>query len=112
MERANRAHDDLRGALVREVRRLAEGRTHEPLPQADGVALTRGKVEPMVRGLSVPVLESVSTRATYPSLGRPEGRLELTERGGASGRRRLGGQAVLGEQARDGLFVNGGCSAI
>jgi len=51
MERANRAHEDLRGALVREVRRLAEGRTHEPLPQADGVALTRAKVEPMVRGL-------------------------------------------------------------
>jgi len=51
MERLNRAHDDLRGALVREVRRLAEGCTHEPLPQADTVALTRGKVEPMVRGL-------------------------------------------------------------
>lgn len=51
MERANRAHEDLRGALVGEVRRLAEGRTHEPLPQTDGVALTRGKVEPMVRGL-------------------------------------------------------------
>lgn len=51
MERANRAHDDLRGALVREVRRLAEGLAHEPLPQADTVALTRDKVEPMVRGL-------------------------------------------------------------
>jgi len=35
MERANRARDDLRGALVREVRRLAEGLAHEPLPQAD-----------------------------------------------------------------------------
>lgn len=51
MERANLAHDDLRGALVREVRRLAEGLAHEPLPQADTVALTRAKVEPMVRGL-------------------------------------------------------------
>ncbi len=51
MERANRAHEDLRGALVCEVRRLAEGHTHQPLPQADSVALTRGKVEPMVRGL-------------------------------------------------------------
>ena len=51
MDRANRAHDDLRGALVREVRRLAEGLAHEPLPQADTVALTRDKVEPMVRGL-------------------------------------------------------------
>jgi len=51
MDRANRAHEDLRGGLVREVRRLAEGLSHEPLPQADTVALTRGKVEPMVRGL-------------------------------------------------------------
>ena len=51
MERANRAHDDLRGALVHEVRRLSEGRTQEPLPQADTIALTRAKVEPMVRGL-------------------------------------------------------------
>ncbi|MEO8211615.1 MAG: hypothetical protein ABI560_00390 [Myxococcales bacterium] len=51
MERANRAHDDLRGALVREVRRLAAGRTHQASPPADAVALTRGKVEPMVRGL-------------------------------------------------------------
>jgi hypothetical protein len=51
MERANRAHDELRGALVREVRRRAEGLAHEPLPQADTVALTRDKVEPMVRGL-------------------------------------------------------------
>ncbi len=51
MARANRAHDDLRGALVREVRRLAKGLAHEPLPQGDTVALTRAKVEPMVRGL-------------------------------------------------------------
>ena len=51
MERAKRAHEDLRGALVREVRRLAEGRTHGPLPEASCVALTRRKVEPMVRGL-------------------------------------------------------------
>jgi hypothetical protein len=51
MERANRAHDDLRGALVRAARRLAEGRTHQPLPEADTVSLTRAKVEPMVRGL-------------------------------------------------------------
>jgi hypothetical protein len=51
IERANRAHDDLRGALVGAVRRLAEGRTHQPLPEADTVSLTRAKVEPMVRGL-------------------------------------------------------------
>jgi len=51
MERANRARDDLRGALVHAVRRLAEGLTHESLPAADSVVLTRTKVEPMVRGL-------------------------------------------------------------
>ncbi len=51
MERAKRAHGDLRDALVHEVRRLAEGLTHEPLPEADTAALTRRKVEPMVRGL-------------------------------------------------------------
>ena len=50
-ERANRAHDDLRGALVRAVRCRATGLVHEPLPEIDSVALTRAKVEPMVRGL-------------------------------------------------------------
>lgn len=49
--RAQRAHADLRGALVRQVRRLATGHSHEPLPVTDTVALTRSKVEPMVRGL-------------------------------------------------------------
>ena len=51
LERAHRAHDDLRGALVREVTRLGQGLAHQPVPLADAVALTRGKVEPMVRGL-------------------------------------------------------------
>ena len=51
MERAERAHADLRGALVREVKRLTQGRRHSPLPISDTVALTRAKVEPMVRGL-------------------------------------------------------------
>jgi hypothetical protein len=51
LERANRAHDDLRGALVCAVRRLSEGLTHELLPANDTTALTRAKVEPMVRGL-------------------------------------------------------------
>ena len=41
----------LRGALVEEVRRLAKGRSHEPVPANVGVELTRAKVEPMVRGL-------------------------------------------------------------
>lgn len=51
MERARRAHGDLRRALVREVHRLAEGLVHPPLPSEDTVALTRDKVAPMVRGL-------------------------------------------------------------
>src|ERR1700689_3428885 len=50
MERANRAHEDLRGALISAVRRA--GRlSHQPVPEAGIVALTRKKVEPMVRGL-------------------------------------------------------------
>jgi hypothetical protein len=51
MERGRRAHADLRGALVEEVRRLAKGLSHEPVPEGVGVAFTRAKVEPMVRGL-------------------------------------------------------------
>lgn len=51
-ERARRAHDDLRGALVAEVRRLAGGHgVPEPLADLNVVAFTRGRVEPMVRGL-------------------------------------------------------------
>ncbi|PTL75393.1 hypothetical protein [Vitiosangium sp. GDMCC 1.1324] len=51
LESAQRAHDDLRSALAREVKRLAAGRTPRPLPETDTIALTRRKVEPMVRGL-------------------------------------------------------------
>jgi hypothetical protein len=51
MERASRAHDDLRGALVRAVRQRTVGLTHPPMPQFYAVAFTRGKIEPMVRGL-------------------------------------------------------------
>jgi len=51
LEREKRAHDDLRRALVREVRRLTAGLRHEPLPESDTVSFTRAKVEPMVRGL-------------------------------------------------------------
>src|SRR6188768_697542 len=51
MEKCRRAHADLRGALVEEVRRLAKGRSHEPVPEGIGVEFTRAKVEPMVRGL-------------------------------------------------------------
>jgi hypothetical protein len=51
MERANRAHDELRGALMGAVRQRTEGLAHQHLPQVDTIALTRQKVEPMVRGL-------------------------------------------------------------
>jgi hypothetical protein len=51
MERVKLAHEDIREALVREVRRLSAGLGHDPLPVSDTVALTRYKVEPMVRGL-------------------------------------------------------------
>jgi hypothetical protein len=51
LEREERAHEDLRKALVCEVRRLTAGLRHELLPGSDTVALTRAKVEPIVRGL-------------------------------------------------------------
>ena len=51
LESARRARADLRGALVREVKRLAGGRFHRLLPKGDPGLLMRGKVEPMVRGL-------------------------------------------------------------
>jgi hypothetical protein len=51
LEAAQRANQDLRNALVLEVKRLAEGHAHQPLPDGDMVAFTRRKVEPMVRGL-------------------------------------------------------------
>ena len=51
LERETRDHDDLRKALVCEVRRLTAGLKHELLPESDTVSLTRAKVEPMVRGL-------------------------------------------------------------
>jgi hypothetical protein len=50
-ERANLAHQNLRGALVREVGRRAGGRTPHPFPNISLEELTRAKVEPMVRGL-------------------------------------------------------------
>lgn len=51
MERDKRASEDIRKALVREVRRLSVGLGQYPLPESDTVVLTRTKVEPMVRGL-------------------------------------------------------------
>ena len=52
LDRARRARDDLRGALIAEVRRLAGDQgAPEPLPNVDLVAFTRRRVEPMVRGL-------------------------------------------------------------
>ncbi len=50
MERGRRQDADLRAALAAEVRRLAKGHSHEPVPTNVGIELTRAKVEPMVRG--------------------------------------------------------------
>ena len=50
MERGRRQDADLCAALMKEVRRLAKGHTHEPVPANVGIELTRAKVEPMVRG--------------------------------------------------------------
>ena len=63
MERANRAHAELRGELVREVRRLAKGLEHAETPAFDAVALIRSKIEPMVRGL-FPRIEQEAVLAT------------------------------------------------
>lgn len=51
VERGRQQRADLRCALVEEVRRLANGRRHEPVPREVGFEFTRAKVEPMVRGL-------------------------------------------------------------
>jgi hypothetical protein len=51
VQRGQRQHADLRGALLEEVRRLANGRMHEAVPDTVGAPFTRAKVEPMVRGL-------------------------------------------------------------
>jgi hypothetical protein len=50
-KRGKRAHQDLRGALIAEVRRRTTGKEHHPIPTADTVAFTRQKIGPMVRGL-------------------------------------------------------------
>ena len=50
-DRGKLQHADLRGALIREVRRLASGRAHATVPANVGVEFTRAKVEPMVRAL-------------------------------------------------------------
>ena len=52
LERARQAHDDLRAALIAEVRGRSAGVALSDLPiPGDTVALTRRKTEPMVRGL-------------------------------------------------------------
>ena len=54
IERAQRGHDDLIGALVTEVKRRAGRRRHTPMPSIDLTAWTRHKVAPMVEGLFPP----------------------------------------------------------
>lgn len=50
-DRAKKGHDDLLDALVKDVRRRADGRRHAPVPtDLDLVSWTRRKLKPMVRG--------------------------------------------------------------
>jgi hypothetical protein len=59
MERSTRAHNDLRVALVNATK-LREVKGKRAIPdRSDTVALTRAKVEPMVRGLFTPSERSV-----------------------------------------------------
>lgn len=52
LERATRAHDDLRSALIAEVQRRGVGAVIRELPAADELAaLVRRKTGPMIRGL-------------------------------------------------------------
>ncbi len=51
LQRGQQGRHDLRAAPLGELKRLAAGKTHRPLPDAVTVALARRKVEPMVRGL-------------------------------------------------------------
>ena len=62
--RGKRQHADLRDALVREVRRLAKGRSHVAVPANLGVDFTRAKVDPMVRSLFTHV-EQDTVLATF-----------------------------------------------
>jgi hypothetical protein len=63
MDRAQRASDDLRGALVAEVSRRSAGAVVRDLPEPHAlVALTRRKSEPMVRGLFPRVEQGTSSR--------------------------------------------------
>lgn len=50
-KQAEQSHHDLRGALIAEVLRRIQGRSHDPLPQLALLELTRRKVKPMVDGL-------------------------------------------------------------
>jgi hypothetical protein len=77
MERAEQARRDLRRALIREVERRAQGRTHPPLPAVDTAKLTRAKLEPMVRGLfprsaQEPVLAALAPSVVFVSSSRLE----------------------------------------
>jgi hypothetical protein len=76
-ERARRAHEDLRGALVKELRRRAAGRSHAIVPIEDPTELTRRKVTPMVRGLfpkseQEPVLAMLERSVVFLTQGNIE----------------------------------------
>lgn len=68
LERSRRAREDLRDGLVHEVRRRARGRSHRPVPDGNTIALTRRKVEPMVRGLFSRIEQETVLRALEASV--------------------------------------------
>jgi hypothetical protein len=69
IERERRAHDDLKRALVDEVsRRAVDRRPSAEMPTIDLAAFTRGKVEPMVRGLFPPAEHEVMLRVLERSV--------------------------------------------
>ena len=94
MERARQAHDDLRDALIAEVRGRSAGVALAdllPIP-SDTVALTHRKTEPMVRGL-FPRAEQATVLALIehphlPQLPAPGRRAPLQARARVDARRR------------------------
>jgi hypothetical protein len=50
MEKSRNGHDEHLRALVAEVKRRSQGRTHAPVPQLDLASWTRRKLTPMVHG--------------------------------------------------------------
>jgi hypothetical protein len=103
-ERARRAHDDVRGALIAEVRRLAGGRDGPGLPgDLDLVAFTRRKVEAMVRGLFPRVeQETVLAVLERSTVFLTSANLEEVLRSTQMGQHRVGSRQPVSRKRRRG----------